>query len=98
MLLVFFQTSLAQHLSTTVDLLWFSGHTQADQTEEVIRRWLQKLMIIAFQISNTGCHDVATVEHMLYSMSCDSHVILYLLFSTCTPRDGSWESPTLQCG
>ena len=65
MLLVFFQTSLAEHLSTAVDLLWVSGHTQADQTEEVIRRGLHKLMIIAFQLSNTSCHDVATLEHMV---------------------------------
>ena len=48
MLLVFLQTSLTEHLSTAVDLLWVSGHTQADQTEEVIRRGLHKLMIIAF--------------------------------------------------
>lgn len=47
MLLVFFQTSLAEHFSTAVDLLWVSGHTQADQTEEVIRRGLHKLMVIA---------------------------------------------------
>jgi hypothetical protein len=58
MLLVFFQTSLTEHLSTAIDLLWVSGHTQADQTEEVIGKRLHKLMIIAFYVSNTGCHDI----------------------------------------
>jgi hypothetical protein len=58
MLLVFLQTSFTEHLSTAVDLLWVSGHTQADQTEEAIRRGLHKLMIIAFQISSIGCHCV----------------------------------------
>jgi hypothetical protein len=48
MLLVFLQTALTEHLSTAVDLLWVSGRTQADQTEEVIRKGLHKLMIIAF--------------------------------------------------
>ena len=58
MLLVYLQTFLTEHLSTAVDLLWVSGHTQADQAEEVIRRGLHKLMVIAFQISNIGCHDM----------------------------------------
>ena len=57
-LLVFFQASLTEHLSTAVDLLWVSGHTQADQTEEVIRRGLHKVVVIASDISSTGCHDV----------------------------------------
>jgi hypothetical protein len=57
--LVFLQTSLTEHLSTAGDLLWVSGRTQADQTEEVIRRGLHKLMIVAFHISYTGCHDQA---------------------------------------
>ena len=65
MLLVFSQTSLAEHLSTAVDLLWVSGHTQADQTEEVIRRGLHKLMVIAFLLFSTGCHHVAPSEHMV---------------------------------
>ena len=52
-----FETSITEHLSTAIDLLWVSGHTQADQTEEVIRKWLHKLMIVAFQIFNAGCHD-----------------------------------------
>jgi hypothetical protein len=56
---VFLQTSLTEHLSTAADLLWVSGHTQADQTEEVIRRGLYKLMMVASQISYTGCHDKA---------------------------------------
>ena len=56
MLLMFLQTFLAEHLSTAVDLLWVSGHTQADQTEEAIRRGLHKLMVRAFQIYNIGCH------------------------------------------
>ena len=60
MLLMFLQTSLAEHLSTAVDLLWVSGHIQADQTVEIIRRGFQKLMVVAFQLFSTGCHDVAT--------------------------------------
>ena len=72
MLLVFSQTSLAEHFSTAVDLLWVSGHTQADPTEEVIRRGLHKLMVIAFQLF-TGCHHTATSEHMVYKFY---HVIV----------------------
>ena len=53
-LLVFFQASLTDQLSTAVDLLWVSGHTLADQTEEFIRRGLHKLMVIASDISSTG--------------------------------------------
>jgi hypothetical protein len=77
---VFLQTTLTEHLSTAVDLLWVSGHTQADQTEEVIWRGLHKLMIIAFLVSYTGCHDVATLEHMVYFYACDSHVIIKIKF------------------
>jgi hypothetical protein len=56
--LVFLQTFLTEHLSTAGDLLWVSDHTQADQTEEVIRKGLYKLMIVASQIFYTGCHDI----------------------------------------
>jgi hypothetical protein len=59
---VLLQTSLTEYLSTAGDLLWVSGHTQADQTEEVIRRGLHKLVIIAFQVFYTGCHDVVYVH------------------------------------
>ena len=55
---MFCQTPFTEQLSTAVDLLWVSGHTQADQTEEVIRRFPHKAMIIASQIWNVGCHDV----------------------------------------
>jgi hypothetical protein len=58
---MFLQTALTEHLSTAVDLLWVSGHTQADHTDEVIRRGLHKLVIIALRVSNIGCHDVVYV-------------------------------------
>ena len=68
MLLVYLQTYLAEHLSTAADLLWVSGHTQADQTKEIISRGLQKLMVIAFQISSTGCHDRGCNINYMYVM------------------------------
>ena len=66
-----FQTSLAEHLSTAVDLLWVSGHTQADQTEEIIRRGLQKLMVVAFQLFGIGCHDQLSIGSVVL-VSCDT--------------------------
>ena len=52
-------------------MLWVSGHTQADQAEEVIRRGLQEFLIIAFQISNTSCHDDFVVS---------AGIVFYTLF------------------
>ena len=72
--LVLFQTSSAEQLSTAAELLWVSGHTQADQTEEVIRILFRKLMIIASQILNVRCHDVR-LPTIVWQSTIQFHVI-----------------------
>ena len=74
-LLMLFQTSPTQHLSTAGNLLWVSGHTQADQTEEVVWRYLHKLMVVAFQLFSTGCHDqLGSVVFNVMHARRNSHV------------------------
>ena len=94
-LLVFLQTSITEYLTTAVDLLWISGHTQADQAEKVIRRWLHKLVIIAFQISTTGCHDVLSLNK---TGECLSHLMHYIINFQMGEKQSSSLQSTLKIG